>query len=408
MKKTLFLVFFAILIIGVGAALYWSASTRAQTVRVAVVDVAPLLSSINTNGKVEADQVYELRSPVAGFCHQIDAHEGEKLKAGQPIVSIDNPALLPELAAARAELESAEVDLRNIRRGPTPEELNQAEADVARYGLELENARKVLETNEWLLERQAVARGEVDQGRRQVQLLQQSLSAATIRRDDIKKRYDDVDRQRAAFRVAAAKARLKYLEVNSAQSVIRAPISGTLYHLAVKAGAYVNTGDLIGLFADLSHLRVRAFVDEPDLGRLSIDEEVVIRWGAYPQASWKGTVRFIPTEVVAHGSRVVAEVLCSIESPPASLISNTNVDVEILTAQGPNVLSLPRDAVFPDGKEFFVWLVRNGRAERRVVRTGRSTISRIELTGGLSQGEKVIIPGDAPIVEGMPVQVPGE
>jgi HlyD family secretion protein len=90
------------------------------------------------------------------------------------------------------------------------------------------------------------------------------------------------------------------------------------------------------------------------------------------------------------------------------LIPNTNVDVEILTAQGPNVLSLPRDAVFPDGKEFFVWLVRNGRAERRVVRTGRSTISRIELTGGLSQGEKVIIPGDAPIVEGMPVQVPGE
>lgn len=408
MKKTLILVFSAILIVGVGAALFWSASTGAQTVRVAVVDVAPLQSSINTNGKVEADQVYELRSPVAGFCRQVDVHEGDKLKAGKPIVSIDNPALLPELAAARAELESAEVDLRNIRRGPTAEELNQAEADVARYALELNNARKVLETNEWLLERQAVAKGEVDQGRRQVELLQQSLSAATTRRDDIKKRYDDVDRQRATLRVDAAKARLKYLEGNLAQSVMRAPISGTLYHLAVKTGAYVNTGDLIGLFADLSRLRVRAFIDEPDLGRLSVGEEVVIRWGAHPHDSWKGIVRFIPSEVVAHGSRSVAEVLCSIESPPTSLIPNTNVDVEILTAQGPNVLSLPRDAVFPDGKGFFVWLVRNGRAEKRVVRTGRSTISRIELTSGLSQGEKVIIPGDAPIVEGMRVQVPGE
>jgi HlyD family secretion protein len=408
MKKIIILAFSAILIIGVGAALYWSASTQAQTVRVAVAEMAPLQSSINTNGKVEADQVYELRSPVAGFCRELSAHEGEKLKTGQLIVRIDDPALPSELAAARAEMESAQVDLRNIRRGPTPEELNQAEADVARSRLELDNAEKVLETSEWLLKREAVARGEVEQGRRQIEILRQSLSAAITRRDDIKKRYDDVDRQRAAARVEAAKARLKYLVGNQDRSAVVAPISGTLYHLAVKTGAYVNTGDLIGLFADLSHLRVRAFVDEPDLGRLSVAEQAVIRWDAHPQDSWQGTVRVIPTEVVAHGTRTVAEVLCSIESPPSSLIPNTNVNVEILTAPGPKVLSLPRDVVFPDGKDFFVWLVSNGRAERRVVQAGRSTISRIELTGGVSQGDRVIIPGDAPITEGMRVQVPGE
>lgn len=408
MKKILILAFSAVLIVGVVAALFWTASTRAQAVRVAVVEMAPLQSNVKTNGKVEADQIYELRSPVAGFCHQIDVHEGDRLKGHQPIVSIDDPSLQVELAAARAELESAEVDLRNIQRGPTPEETNQAEAEVARYRLELDNARKTLDTNEWLLERQAVARSDVEQSRRQVALLQQSLNAAITRRDDINKRYDKADRQRAAFRVEAAKAKLKYLEGNEARSIIRAPVDGTLYHLVIKSGSYVNTGELIGLFADLSRLRVRSFVDEPDLGRLSAGEQVVIQWAAHPRESWKGTVRFIPNEVVPHGNRTVAEVLCSIESPASSLIPNTNVDVEILTAQGPRVLSLPRDAVFPDGREFFVWLVRNGRAEKHIVQTGRSTISRIEVTRGVSQGDKIIIPGEAPITEGMRVQVPGE
>ncbi len=408
MKKTLILALLILFISGAGAALFWSASSRAQAVGLTSVEMAPLQSAVDTNGKVEADRIYELRSQVSGFCGFPGVHEGDKVKAGQIIARIDNPSLFSELAAARAELESAQVDLRNITRGPAPEELNQAEAEAVRIRLELDDARKTLKTNEWLLARQALSKADVDQSRRQVDLLQQSLNAAITKRDDIKKRYDDVDRQRAALRVEAAKAKLSYLEESSARSVLRAPTDGTIYHLAVKPGTYVNTGDLIGLFADLSHLRVRAFVDEPDLGRVSLGEHVIIQWDAHPTETWKGTVRFIPPEVVAHGSRSVAEVLCSIDSPEGSLIPNVNVDVEILTVPGPKVLSLPRDAVFPDGNEFFVWLKRDGRALKRVVQTGRSTIARIEITGGVSNGDKVIIPGGAAITEGMRVQVSGQ
>ena len=67
------------------------------------------------------------------------------MKAGEPILTIGDPQLESELAAAQAELESADVDLRNIHRGPTVEEMNEVEADVARYRLELDNAQKTLE-----------------------------------------------------------------------------------------------------------------------------------------------------------------------------------------------------------------------------------------------------------------------
>jgi HlyD family secretion protein len=183
--------------------------------------------------------------------------------------------------------------------------------------------------------------------------------------------------------------------------VLRAPANGTLYHFDVKDGAYLNKGDLVGLLADLTQLRVRAFVDEPELGRVSEGSEVTARWDARPGESWKGAVTRLPAQVVARGSRSVGEVLCSLSGPQQVLIPNINVDVEIETAQGPKITALPRECVIPEGNEYFVWMLIDGRAAKRKVQVGRSTATIIEVTGGVTVGDRVIVPGDFPISEGM-------
>lgn len=408
MTKKVAVAFIVLLAAGAIAAFYWSVSGSPVPVKVTQLGFSSLHNTINTNGKVEASKVYELHAPSAGACRNVVAHEGEYLKPGQPVVAVDDPALRSDLAAARAELDAAEIELRNVRRGVAPEELNQAEADVFRLNLQLQHGKKNLETNEWLFQRNAIPRSELDQSRREVEQLEQSLGAASIRLQDLKTRFTEQDLKRAASRVEAAQARLQYLEGNETRAVVRSPLGGTLYHFAIREGAYVSAGELLGYVADLSHLRLRAYVDEPDLGQVSKGAEVLIHWSAYPGLSWKGTVQEIPPEVVRLETRSVAEVLCSIDSPRLSLIPNINVDVEIVSRPGPKAASLPRSTVFTDGENQFVWLVRDSRAERHVVRTGQSTSARIEITGGLSTGDQVIIPGDVPITEGMRVQVTGE
>jgi HlyD family secretion protein len=408
MKRTLITVLSIALVLIASLFIWRTMSGGPQVVSITALELEPLESSIATNGTIEASREYELRAPVAGNCQRILVQEGAAIKAGEPIVTLSDPQLDSELAAARAELESAEVDLRDIRRGSTAEEINQAEADVVRYRLELNNAQTTLEKNEWLYERHAVPRFDVEQSRREVELLEQSLKAAVTRRNDFEKRYDDIDRRRALSRIEAAKARIKYVESKSSRLIIRAPADGTLFHFRVKDGAFLNAGDLIGLFADLTDLRVRAYVDEPDLGRVSLGTKAVILWDAHPGESWNAVVDYIPSEVVEYRSRSVAEVLCKIEGSPLPLMPNINVDVEMLLPQGPKVPSLPREAVLPGDDGYFVWLVRDNRAFRQTVQTGRSTVMRIEITDGISPQDKVIIPGDVPLVEGMQIQGSGQ
>jgi multidrug efflux pump subunit AcrA (membrane-fusion protein) len=409
MKKALAIGIALIVIVAVLLVLFWNgAFGSAPSVRVVGVQMESLQSSVSTNGKIEARKSFQLHAPVSGSCRNILMHEGDEVKAGQAILTIDTPSLPPELAAARSELENAQLDLRNIQRGPTAEELNQAEAGINRYKLELENAGKTLQTNEWLLQRNAISKDEVEQSRRQISLLEQALDAAVAHRDGIKQRYDEKDHRRASLRVEAAEAQIRFLEEKARSLLLRAPISGTLLSFGLKDGAFVNAGDLIGVVADLHQLQVRVFVDEPDLGRVAKSAQAILTWDARSQESWQGTVRSIPPEVVAYGNRTVGEVLCDVEDPSGTLIPNVNVDVQILEGQNQAVPSLPREAVFQDGKSFYVWLMSQSRAEKRIVKTGRSTISRIEVTGGISRGEMVIIPGDTPMTTGMKVQVAGK
>ncbi len=373
-----------------------------------VVSLGVFWSHINTNGKVEAEKVFELHPPLSGRCTRIYVREGAQLKSGDPVLALDDSALRSELASARAELATAETELRNVERGPTAEELNQAEAEIARYRMEADAARKTLEANERLLQKGAVSRFEVEESRRGLARAEQSLQSAITRRDDIRRRYDTVDRQRAVARVEAAKSRISFLESSIERSILRAPASGTLYQFDVRDGAYLEAGALVGLLADLTRLRVRAFVDEPEMGRVALGNTVIVHWDARPQESWKGVVAHIPAQVVARGTRSVAEVLCSISSPQQTLIPNINVDAEIETVQGPKVPTLPRECVFPEGKDYFVWVFQNGQARKRKVVTGRATSTFMEVTGGLSVGDRVIIPGDFSLTEGMRVRVAEE
>jgi len=409
MKKAAFALLSVVLIAVLAAVIFWASSdSRGEIVQVTTVRLSALNTSISTNGKVEAVQEFELNAPFAGVCREIRVHAGEALRKAQAILTIEDPALSAELASARAELEAARLDLEKIRRGPAREELNPVEAEISRLQLELDSTKEVATTNEWLYKRQAISRYELEQSRRDEQRTSLLLEAARARRGDMEARFGERDRQSAQPRLEAAQAKIRYLNNPLSQSILRAPAPGTLYQFDVKDGAYVDAGDLLGRFADLSRLRVRVFVDEAELGRVVPGAAVVILWDAYPQMSWKGAVRRIPSQVVALGSRSVAEVLCSIEGGIGPLIPNVNVDVEIVTEQGPDAPALERAAVLTDGRESFVWMIREGLAVKHAVQTGRGSAELLEITSGLSVGDQVIVPGEVPLGEGMKVRVTGQ
>jgi len=175
--------------------------------------------------------------------------------------------------------------------------------------------------------------------------------------------------------------------------------------LPVHAGDYVKVGDTLAEMADLSHVRVRAFVDEPDLGLLEPSQSVAVTWDAKPGRTWTGQTEQVPKQVVPRGVRSVGEVLCSIDNNQMELLPNTNVQVEIRVRERRNALVVPRGTVREDSKgRRYVWVFRDGRVHRRDVTLGIANASNYEVLSGLAEGDSLAEPVDTKLKEGMEVQ----
>ncbi len=177
-------------------------------------------------------------------------------------------------------------------------------------------------------------------------------------------------RKHAQAVVAEAQAAYAAALANMQSVEVRAPFDGTVYSVTVKAYDYVTPGDTMIEMADLSRLRVRAYFDEPEIGKLSIGQAVKIVWEAKPSLVWHGHIVQVPDTVIASGTRTVGEVLISVEDSNGQMLPNTNVTVTVTTLNRPNVLAVPREALRTDGSANFVYVVNGHTLEKRPVQVG--------------------------------------
>jgi HlyD family secretion protein len=172
-------------------------------------------------------------------------------------------------------------------------------------------------------------------------------------------------------------------------------------------GAYVNPGDIVLQEADLSKVVVRAFVDEPDVGRLVSGQPIEVTWDADPGRIWRGTVSAIPATVKLRGTRNVGETTCVVDNSDLKLLPNVNVGISIVTAEHPNVLTVPREAVRMDDGKTFVYQVVNDSLQRRDIQTLVSNLTQVEVAGGISENAVVALTAtnSKPLRDGLTVKV---
>ncbi len=391
-----------------GAAILAAVTTRCggadPTVKAAQAVRENLSASITSNGKVEPITPHELRAQVNTFVRRVVAVEGQAVKAGQLLVELDSAEIQAEVARLRNELLAAQDALRAARGGGSAEaraqleaDLRQAEADVAR----LRRERAALER---LLEKQAASQAELDKAKLDLARAEENLGV-------LQKKKEEFDRQAKlgaelnSLDVQRAQAALREAEQNLRSTQVTAPVSGTLYLLPVRTGQYVKVGDLLAELADLRRVRVRAFVDEPELGWLEQGQQVEITWDALPSRAWQGQTEVIPKTVVARGTRSVGEVLCSVENAELELLPNINVNVRIRVRERTGALVVPRGAVRSESAERYVFAVDGGTLRKRPVKVGIAGATKVEVLDGLKEGEWVALPGETELSDGLQVHV---
>jgi HlyD family secretion protein len=356
-----------------------------------------LVSTLATNGKVEPFEWRPIRAEKAGILSNLTVKNGEEVRKDQVIGSISDPTLQSEVLGAEARVAEARANLSALETGGRPAELTEIENNLRQANLQLEQERKEAVSLERLSEKQAATRLEVDAAKQKVQQTEAVIEGLNQRRKSLVPKSD----------VAAAQARLQDTQAalslvrdRAAQAVVRAPMTGTIYGLEARIGAYVNPGDLLANVGQLERLRVRLYVDEPELGRVSEGQPVSITWEALGGREWKGSVERKPSSIQPLGSRQVGEVLCWIDNPGRELIPGTNVDASIRTAVVDNALIIPKESLRRDPQGSFVYRLDGDTIERRAVKTGNSSITEVQITEGLSQDDAVALPTDVPIRPG--------
>jgi HlyD family secretion protein len=377
--------------------------------------VAPIrenmASSIDSNGKVEPISPYVMRAQLDTFVEGVRVVEGQQVKKGQLLLELDVKDAAAQLAEARAKLLRAEDDLRSAKAGGRADDAARATGDLAKAQADRDRLQKIHEALERLIAKEAATQDELANN----ELALAKATAEVNRLAGAKKEFGldlSLSASRAALQVEQARSEVAALEEKVHDGRITAPADGTLYALPVRAGDYVKLGDLLAEMADLHKVRVRAFIDEPELGGLQPNEPVKITWDALPNRVWDGRTEIIPKEVVARGTRSVGQLLCSVNNDALELLPNINVNVRINAQERSNVLSVPRGAVETENGRRYVFVVKQNqltvsqsKLEKREIRVGIADTTSYEVVNGLQESDLVAMPGDVDLRDGMAVKV---
>lgn len=349
-------------------------------IRTGRVERENITASIATNGKIEALDNFEAHAPVATTVKRLYVQQGQWVKPAQMLLQLEDANGRMQAARAEAQLKGAQADVSAVEHGGTKEEVLSTRNALVKAQADRDAAQRNFDAMQRLLQTGAASQAEVDAAQNQlrvadanVHFLQQKLNG----------RYSQQDIGHVEAQQAEARASLAAAQELLRNSNVTAPRAGVVYSLPVQPGTFVNAGDLLVQTADLHKVRVRAFVDEPEIGKLSKGQEVEVTWDALPGRVWKGTLESLPSTVVQRGTRVVGEVTCVVDNSDLKLLPNTNVNVAVITARVENALTVPRESVHQGSKGQYVFQVVNGELKRREVQTSVSNLTRIAVTSNL-------------------------
>lgn len=378
------------------------------TVPTHTVSRSNLSSAISTNGKVEPVTPYEMRSLVLSHVTNIHATEGQLVKKGQLILDLDEGQLRADLSHVREELVTNQENLRIAQTGGQATQLAQLDGDIRKTEVERARLQASVATLEKLVAQQAATPHDLSEARASLARTESDRDRLIASRADFV-RQAKLDTNRISLLVSQSQETLQNLQQKLNSTHITAPADGTLYSLPVHVNDPVKEGDLLAAVADLRQIRVRAFVDEPELGELVPGQNITVTWDALPGRTWTGRMTQVPRQVVAHGTRTVGEVLCPVNNDDQRLIPNTNVNVRIALAERTNVLVVPRGAILFEGSHRYVFVVESGTPSstlhKREVQLGISDSTHYEILGGLKEGDVVALIGNITPTDDMKVRV---
>ena len=379
-RRILIRILLGSLVLAGAVALAWP---RLAGPRVAVVtaELGPFAQTIVTSGRVRPPARATLATLVAGRVATLGADEGQKIRAGQELLRLDDGEANATLDQARAAVDAASAQVRQVRTVT----LADAREAVARAQTHLDEAQRTHERIQRLFTGGAATRETLEDAGTALSLAESELRAAQNQEADIagtRRASSNAAKHQAQAALAAAQSRLAYHRLG-------APFDGTVIERLVEQGDVVQAGMPAFVVVRQGAVELVIEPDERNLALLALGQPATASAEAFPADRFAAAVSYIAPAVDPR--RGTIEVRLAVPAPPAYLRPDMTVSVEITVGERADATILAADAVhgLAEGKPWIL-VVEGAHAQRREVEVGMSGDTRVEVLRGVRPGEQVI------------------
>jgi len=391
------------ILIGCAAALFLACGSKEdlsktasppQKVKIEKVQASPVENTYEAMGTVRSKTISVLSSKVLGLILSIHVREGDRVKAGQLLIEIDDREMKAQLEKSRAGLKESQFALDEIEKAIRGGEAEKKAAD-ARLAL----ASSTLDRYKGLFERRSVSSQEFDE-------VQTKNTAAKADADQASERLQALlaKKNQIIARIDQAKADTVNAEAFLSHTRILSPIDGIVTAKPADVGQMAAPGTPLLSVEDETHYRLEALVEESRIGRIHLGDPVSVSIDALGQKPIAGQVsEIVPALDPASRSYIIK---IDLRSPDSSTLFRSGLFGKVRFNTGTKkVLTVPVQSVLERGQLTFVYVVDPAKiAHMRLIQTGKTYGDRVEVLSGLSEGDQVILEPLSAVKDGAAVE----
>lgn len=391
-------------------------ATEVETTRVrAVTAFTPGEGNVilNATGYIIPAHKIEVASKVVGKVSWIGVEKGDSVQQGQVLVRLEDDEYRARLLEARGQLNTLEARLAELLNGSRPEEISRANADVNQAKADVENARVNLSRVQQLVREGVMPKQALDDAQARFDA-QEARKASLERSSDLVKigpRKEQIDAMQG--QVEQARGSVAFAQTQVDNTVIRAPVSGTILERNVEKGEFVTTGFVgergakgyVVSLANLNDLQVELDINQNDFAKLGPNQKGAVTTDAYPDRKYEGVIQEISPE--ANRQKATVQVKVKILQPDQYLRPEMNASVAFVSDGTPvgagtqkPMITVPANAI----RNNTVFVIVDGKAAQRAVKTRGTTSAGVQIDSGLSGGEDLIVNPPADLKDGQRVK----